>query len=523
MRPRIPALSTLIISLTAVTPAALLLASTPAWANTELDRRYALETVGLLRSVDNMDGLFSDYVVTAYKDYFARQSRFVLQDLSRSDELLTRSKLPYAKIIQDNAILAQLSRSTRSQTLIRTKVYKEGPQYRFNLEWLHAPSMDLLATGEFVLQDLHDGKGFSMQDLRESLQAALDAMIRKLPFQGAVTGRDNNSVTINLGSTSGLKPGDIVVVGTIDDAKRHPLLKEVVDWTVTPVGRVSIDQVDEKIAFGQVVEETEGHKVARYQKVTQIIPKSVPAAPLVVKDDSDEGGYRGPTIGWLGGELWGGGLSRQIGNAAGTTGRTGGGLLFGAKVESNIWLTRETFADLHLGWGTSGYGQKDLATAASSSADTLSSTSAQMTHFRLSLGYSYLVNRDMFGPKAWAKLGYQSTLFMMPVNAAELVDSVTFSSLLVGIGGQLPIRDQLGAMMTLDFGVFPGVSETGGINGSVSSSSTVLFFLGGYYHYTPRLTVRAGIEVNAFGAQFSNGSSLAQKTVTFAPALLYYF
>src|SRR4051812_30100064 len=93
----------------------LLLFAAPARASSELDRAYALETVGFLRAWDNVDGLFADYVGAAYKDYFARQSRFVLQDLSRADYVLNKSKLPYNKVIEDHEILTQLARSMRSE------------------------------------------------------------------------------------------------------------------------------------------------------------------------------------------------------------------------------------------------------------------------------------------------------------------------------------------------------------------------------------------------------------------------
>src|SRR6185437_7272426 len=91
-------------------------------ASVDLDRQYALETIGFLRATDNVDGLFGDYVENAYKDYFSRQSRFVVQDLSKEETVLSHSKLQYAKLIQDPQVLAAIARKSRSQTLLRTKV-----------------------------------------------------------------------------------------------------------------------------------------------------------------------------------------------------------------------------------------------------------------------------------------------------------------------------------------------------------------------------------------------------------------
>src|SRR6478609_5668088 len=68
-----------------------------AHATAELDHRYALETLGALRSWDNVDGLFGDYVKTAYQEYFSHQSRFRFQDLSKVDSALMTAKIPYQK------------------------------------------------------------------------------------------------------------------------------------------------------------------------------------------------------------------------------------------------------------------------------------------------------------------------------------------------------------------------------------------------------------------------------------------
>jgi hypothetical protein len=181
------------------------LLSVPAFATTELDRQYALESVGFLRSWDNVDGLFTDYVENAYKDYFSKQSRFVVQDLSKVDDLLVHSKLGYQKAIEDNQVLAQLARTTHSQTLIRTHVLKEGPQYRLAIEWLHAPKMTPLAVEAMVLKEPADGEALGTTQVQSQITAALDHMLSKIPFKGHITGRDGNSVTLNIGSNAGVK------------------------------------------------------------------------------------------------------------------------------------------------------------------------------------------------------------------------------------------------------------------------------------------------------------------------------
>ena len=95
----------------------------------------------------------ADYVANAYKNFFSHQSRFVLQDLSKADALLGKSKLPYYKVIDDADVLNQIARSMRSESIIRTKIYKEGTRYRFVIDWLHAVRMELIASETVVIEE----------------------------------------------------------------------------------------------------------------------------------------------------------------------------------------------------------------------------------------------------------------------------------------------------------------------------------------------------------------------------------
>jgi hypothetical protein len=492
-----------------------------AFANAELDHRYALDSVGFLRSWDNVDGLFTDYVEGAYKDYFSRQSRFVVQDLSKVDDVLLHSKLGYQKAIEDKQVLAQLARTTHSQTLIRTHVMKEGPQYRFAMEWLEAPSMVPLAVEAMILKEPENGEALGTQEVQAQIEAALDRMIAKVPFKGHITGRDNNSVTLNIGATQGLKKGDTAIVSTLDEVRVHPLLGIIVDWRLTKTGKIEIDSVDEGISFGHVVSEEEGRTIARYQKITQIIPapEDDKTEILSLDDERKKASLEMPKLGFVSGQLTPGSFSRDFNAADGTDSRTGGGVTFGAKLDAELWLTREFFGELSYGFNFWNQSQHPLG----SSTATLNGGSSY-TYFNLAGGYSYLVTGDFFGPKGWIKLGYQSNSYTLPADPSESSGPISFKGLYLGLGGDLPVRDDWGALLNFDIGLLNSVSESDAFNnGSASDSSNVAFTIGGYYRYTNRLTFRLSLDVTANSADFSNGNSVSQKVITVSPAVLYYF
>jgi hypothetical protein len=500
-----------------------------AQATTELDRLYTLETVGFLKSWDNVDGMFADYVSHTYRDYFARQSRFVLQDLSKGNEILTKAKIPYHRVIEDADILGQLARSTRTQSIIRTKIQKEGNQYRFNLDWLHSPRMDVMASDSFVLRDEGGDRPRGLEWIRSELELSLDRMIAKVPFQGHVTGRDNESITINLGENANLKKGDTIAIGTLDAVKKHPLTKSIVEWRLTPTGKAEIQSVDEKIAFAKVLEEEEGKPVSRYQKVMQILPKPEAPTPEII-DEAKEAAkalQEPPKVGWVRGGLNVGGFSRQYsGYTSSSTQDTASGSAFstGVSAEGELWFTRHWFTNLEFAYGFYTYSQ----TLVSGGPD-FEDTAGNYTLFKGDVGYSYLITEDFFGPKGWVKLGYRSTSYSLPYERTQLIGSVSIGSLFLGVGGQLPLRDDIGLLLNFDFGVLPSATETNIVTGSGSGQSVtdIAFFLGGYYHFSPRMSVRAGLDVLSHSATFAGtggrSASLSQKVITFAPSLIYYF
>ena len=291
------------------------------------------------------------------------------------DNVLSHSKVPYSKLLEDPKILLQVARTSRTQTLLRTKIRKEGPQYRVSIEWLNAPRMELLSSENFVLPE-----GNELDSARAELQKCLARMIAKVPWKGHVTGRDADSVTVNIGANVGINPGDELIVATLDEAKRHPLLNAVVDWRVSRTGRLIVESVDERIAFCKVAEEESSRQIARNQKVIEVLQKPVEISkPLkgrgnrmrdagetyaasehdsgtepaegstlsATGEESIETLDKKPRLGKISAGLALGSYSRDYTTSTGT-GFTGSSGLFGARLEGQLWVTGELFADLAL-------------------------------------------------------------------------------------------------------------------------------------------------------------------------------
>lgn len=494
-------LAALLAASTVIAPLAF---SARAQASPEFDRRYSLQTVGALRSSDNVDGLFNDYVARALKDYFESRPRFTLQDLSTAQVALDRSGLPYSQLIDDTKVLEKLARSARSETLLRTRIFKEGPRYRFTLDWLHAPRMDVLASEVFTIDEPRNGGTLGAEAIRGQILSAMDRLIAKVPFVANLSGRDGDSVTVSGGDNLGLRKGDTLWVGTIDDVKKHPLLGVLAEWKIARTGALRVDSVDHGMAFCTVTEEDPAQPITRGQKITRIVKAEDPIASMPTEHASDEAPIfdrtDAPRVGWISAAPMAGLFTRSL-NTGSTS--TSSRILYGARADALVWLNREWFTE-----GSIGYG--DFSTGA-------------LTAFAASLGYSYLPGLDFFGAKGWVKAGYHSRAYRLPINSGDGTNPVTWSGLMLGVGGDLPLRGGWGAQMNLDFGVLRSMKETGGSRSAPTGTTLVDFYLGMVYRMRPRLIFRLGAQFQAQGADFSDGSSLSHQAITLLPSFVVPF
>ena len=493
--------------------------ATVAWGSADLDRQYDLASVGALRALDNMDGLFGEYVAAAFKEYFSKESRFVYNDLSKTDSILTDSKMPYSKVIYDFDILTKLARSTRTDSLIRTKVVKQETQYLFTLDWLHAPGMELLSSISFTLDQPMGNHSLGSDTINDAIGTHLTRLFLSIPFSANVSGRDQRSVTVNLGNHSSVQKGDTLVIGTLDAVKKHPLLRSVVDWQTTTVGKVQVDMIEDGMAFCHILSEEPGREIARSQKVVQVLATMPTVAPIEDTQPTEKKEFETiPRLGYVGVTALVGTNNRQYTDTTGPNNIGGTGLLLGGRAFGEIWLNREFFVTASFGYAASSFTQSDIQTQTQISS---SGVSVNISTFRGEIGYAFLMNGDFFGPKGWVKLGYKSTSYSSQTIAAEFNGPMSIGSFIAGIGGEIPIRSKWGVRAEVDFRVLSSGSANW-VSDTVNGAYDVDFFVGGYYRYNSRIAFRCGLDLVFSGIDFRAGTSIGQKVVTIGPSLLYY-
>jgi curli biogenesis system outer membrane secretion channel CsgG len=79
---------------------------------------------------------------------------------------------------------------------------------------------------------------------------ALGESTRESSIEGAVAAVEGGQVYLNVGSSSGVKAGDVFEIEQIVREVRDPTTKEVLDVVTRPLGTLTVSSVREKIAIG---------------------------------------------------------------------------------------------------------------------------------------------------------------------------------------------------------------------------------------------------------------------------------
>lgn len=498
----------------------------PVRGSVDLDRQFKLESVGVLRSLDNVDGVFAEYIGEAFGSYLKQPGRFLFVDLKAVDSILSRSQLPYDKAVFDLDILKQAALKTRADSLIRTRVQKLGARYFFKLEWLHAPRMEVLSEVDFDLEEPSKGGGFEKDLLEPKLQLELSKLVHQIPFFGQVTGRDRQSVTLNIGTEEGLKVGDQIELATIEEARRHPMMNRVVDWKMRPTGRVIVESLEAGMTFCRLVSEEPGFEVTRFQKVIRIDRSArqleKPEMSGVDQEELRAESYRESsrqTLGWASLSLPLGLYSRSYTANSGAVSNQGGGLSYGVVADGQLWLNRSWFLNLRIGeqlWTFTQTDQTGSKTAASSTGGVAGS----VLNSWLTLGYAVHFTNDFNGPHGWVKLGFKSDSTQLPSSSSEGTGPLSLSSVGIGVGGLYPFREKWEAFADIKLSLLTIGSYD---SSSISKGSDLNVVVGGTYALGSQLKARGTIEYQTSSVSLSNGTSITQNWVTIGPSVQYSF
>lgn len=310
----------------------------------------------------------------------------------------------------------------------------------------------------------------------------LEVYEKNIPYDGLVTGVLGNQFTVDIGKLYGLGVDRDVEVKRIKRKRKHPLLKEIVDWETVKVGDARIFHSVDTQAQGKVLKYEENRRV----QIGDWILINESGQERVKTDYSDE---KEEELNF--GKLGKAGIFFTVGSGSvavstGSSTKKMSGLLLGIDLESELWLTRKYWVGLDLAKKFGSY---------SKSTGTLQSDSNSISYgnYKLKAGYKYLPLGFFYGPQIDGYFGYASHTFGLDTQTSDGITEVTFSGLLFGGRGSIPLANVYRIHLGIEFILGPSYEEEVAVNGGDDSASTFELEMGGSYRYGPNMQFEAGL------------------------------
>jgi hypothetical protein len=395
------------------------------------------------------------------------------------------------------------------------------------------------------VETLNDFPGFETTELVAQIQPMAMKLKSKLPYRCTILSRKGQMVTMNIGASSGVKPGTEMTAIQVMKVTRHPKYNFVVNTDAVILGKVQVDKADEYISFGTILSEREPNVLGAGTKA--IVDSFVeyptanvtadgriigdlaqhPDSPMTLGDQPTEWVPQSPpTFGKVGILLGLGSYSMNASLSTGSVGATG-------PVTPSIHINGEMWFDPH--W-YAGLSLRSFIFAArnelaGSSPGTLN---VQTTQTSLVGGYNFLMSEDFFGPKIRLSSGYSMMSSFVDNSTPTAFTSMTYSGLMFGVSGSFPVqlaskRHPLYLGGKLDLFLNPALSETPVSSGS-SNNQITSFAAFADYQFSERMIAKGVLSFDLFSSTFGGGgsrvptaSSASHSITTFAAGLEYMF
>ena len=327
--------------------------------------------------------------------------------------------------------------------------------------------------------------------IAQTVRNWLDVYEKTIPYNGRIKGVLGDQFTIDIGKKSSIYNGSEITIERPTGKRQHPLLKEIIDYQTEKIAEARVFDVSDTQAQAKVVS-YEGNKKLKIEdwiKVRSTETRKV--VEQVAYGDKADNEF---------GKLGSIGIFLTVGSGSvsqtGSTERKMDGMMIGGDIEAELWATRNWWAGLDFGKKFGSY-KKDTGNFSSDS------NSTDNTAIRVKAGYKYLPLGFFYGPQIDIYGGFARYTYGMSTNATDRFTEFTFSGLLLGARGSLPIVEQIRAYLLIDFLVTSSYKEKVKIFGEDDSSSNYRLEIGGQYAWATNITLSGGIQILSNKASFN--------------------
>jgi hypothetical protein len=439
----------------------------------------------LLPIVDGLDNKIGFKVFEEIETFIKEGSWCTYKSNSELINILSQYSKNLEGHLGNKDVLKVIADKTKAGTMIRVTLQMQAGQTEVKVEIIGENGEDRYFKEQTQL------KSNDSALIAQTIKNWLDIYEKTIPYDGRIKGVLGDQFTIDIGKNSHVYNGSEIVIERPTTKRQHPLLKEIIDYQTEKIAEAKIFDVSDTQAQAKITN-YEGQKKLRLEDWIKVRAsekrKAVEQLTYAEKEKEDFG-----KLGTVG-------LFLNIGNASvtqsGTSEKSMSGLLYGVDIETEIWATRNYWFGLDIGKKFGKY-SKDQGTFTTDSNSTNNSTT------RVKVGYKYLPMGFFYGPQVDIFAGYASYNYGLSTNTTDGYTDFTFSGLLLGTRGTIPVFESTRLYLQFDFLLTSSYKEKVRIFGTDESSGNYHLEFGGQYLYEPNITLSGGLSMLSNKANFT--------------------
>lgn len=392
--------------------------------------------------------------------------------------------------LQDEKVIKTVADRLRVGSIFRIDIGYDVDKMNLSLDVVGENGTDLYFSEKAVLNKI------DLLQASTTIKNWLELYETNIPYDGKILGVLGDQITFSYAKSKVLSIGQDFKVKRFMNKKKHPLLKKIVEWDSEVIAKGKVFNLSRGQALGVIKVYTSNKKLKPGDWIR--LEKPNPAKTNVDKNFS---AYEKQKFGRLG-EI---SLALSLSSHTVTTSAASGsnkmnGITYGINAEVETWITRNY---LVMGEFSQSFGSLNKRSGSPSS----SSTGQNMGTLKLAGGYKYLPMGFFYGPQVNIYAGYARYTYSLDTSAADGFGENSFSGLMLGLGGNIPIKKGIRFFASGEIMPFSSFNDTSSIFGSTKSQSSMELKVGANYIWAPNLKIRASFNVINNTAKFSGANS----------------
>ncbi len=221
-------------------------------------------------SSEDMGKIVAEWFITA----MVREGRFDVVERRMLQKVLSEQKLAMSGVVDATS-------ATQIGKLLGVKVIITGSVMNLrNITEINARIIDVESASIIAAESV---KSRATADLQDLVVEMSHKIMKNFPLEGYVVNRSGESVTLDLGTRTGVKSGMKFIVFKEGQVIKHPKTGEVLDVERIQTGIISITSVMQKICKATITEETSPGSINYGQLVKSLIETKVEEPRLFVE------------------------------------------------------------------------------------------------------------------------------------------------------------------------------------------------------------------------------------------------